>query len=83
MEDNLSTPSYTWGPAYKLGRILNKYIILECFGYADKSKKIADLLHGASRNMRNLLIRNLKSFKLIIKKQGDANKMIFDHTAQE
>jgi hypothetical protein len=51
-----------------MGKIVNKFMIIDIFGYAGKSKKVAQILFGANKNMRNLLIRNLKSFKIQIKK---------------
>ena len=56
---------------------------MDCLGFAGKSLKIAQLMHGTNRNLRKMLIRNFKSFKIIVKKQGVANLQIFDHTAQE
>jgi hypothetical protein len=72
-----------WGPVYSLGRLVSKFIIMDCLGFAGKSLKIAQLMHGANRNLRKMLIKNFKSFKIIVKKQGVGNLQIFDHTAQE
>jgi hypothetical protein len=68
-------------PAYEFGKIKNKYIILECLGYSGKSQRLARMLHGANRNLRGLLIKNLKAFIKISVKAGKASLALFDHTA--
>jgi hypothetical protein len=77
----VATSDPYYGPVYSLGRLVSKFIIMDCLGFAGKSLKITQLMHGTNRNLRKMLIRNFKSFKIIVNKQGVGNLQIFDHTA--
>jgi hypothetical protein len=46
-------------PVYQLGKIKNKYIIFDIFGYSiDDFTKISELLYSSSRQMRQMLKKN-------------------------
>ena len=47
------------GPKFKLGKITNKYLIIEIIAFArDKFDKIIDTFHSSSKKMRLLLKEN-------------------------
>jgi len=47
-------------PVYKLGKITNKYLIIEILAYSiEEFTFICEYLHSCSRSMRNLLKKNL------------------------
>jgi hypothetical protein len=47
------------GPKFKLGKINNKYLIIEIIAFArDRFDKIIDNLHSSSKQMRLLLKEN-------------------------
>ncbi len=48
---------------FSLGKIHNKYLIIEILSFADKSNKIYRLMFRANRNMRNLLVLNFRVFQ--------------------
>ena len=70
-------------PAYSLGKIHNKHLILEILGFCQKSKKLLQLMFHASKNMRHLLIKNFKIFKKINKYVIPSKINDFDNTAVE
>ncbi len=48
-------------PVYQLGKIKNKYIIIDILGYSiDEITEICKLLHSCSRQMRQMLKKNYK-----------------------
>ena len=56
------------GAAYRLGKVNNKYIIIDIVSYAGSSGELKSRLYRACRKMRLLLISNYKSI----------NSMTFD-----
>lgn len=64
--------------SYNIGKMKNKYLILEIFAYAYDLKKSGPMMFGTNRMLRVLMIRNLKAFSRIIRK-----KRIFDDFALE
>ncbi len=56
------------GAVYSLGKIHNKHLILEIFGYAGKQNKIYKLLFGTNKNLRRLVLSNYKVFQKLAKK---------------
>jgi hypothetical protein len=70
-------------PAYSLGKIYNKHLILEIIGYFKQSRKLLKLIFHANRNMRDLLIKHFRIFKKINKYVAQPKGNDFDHTAKE
>jgi hypothetical protein len=54
--------------AYTLGKIHNKHLILEIFGFAGKQNQIYKLLYGTNKNLRRLVLSNYKVFQKLAKK---------------
>ena len=52
---------------YRLGKVKNKYIILDIFFSAYLREKGQALLHTVSKNFRQLLKENLQVFKTLSK----------------
>ena len=46
---------------YKLGRVMNKYIILEIMAYADEFPQGVETLCGSSKTLRRLMITNMQA----------------------
>ncbi len=69
MESSIQSPvvAEKFVPAYSLGKIHNKHLILEILGYCEKSRKLLCIMFQSSRNMRELLIKNFRIFKVITK----------------
>jgi hypothetical protein len=56
------------GPKFKLGKITNKYLIIEIFAFAmDSFEKIIDNLHTSSKQMRLLLKENVSTILFMLK----------------
>ena len=51
---------------YKVGKLKNKYLILECLSYAYNAYPSATLLHSISHNLRILLNDNYQAFRNIM-----------------
>ena len=69
--------------AYTLGKIHNKHLILEIFGFAGKQNQIHKLLYGTNKNLRRLVLSNYKVFQKLSKKFIKPITNDFDQTAQE
>ena len=54
---------YQW----KLGKINNKYLILEIMGYSGSREKVSKKLFYTSKMLRVLIIRNRKAYLRIMK----------------
>jgi hypothetical protein len=55
-------------PVYKLGKITNKYLIIEILAYSiEEFTFICDYLHSCSRSMRNLLKKNFTVIRNMLK----------------
>ena len=62
MKDSLSQDA-----VYKLGKVTNKYLILEILSYIyEDLREICDHLHKTSTNMRQLLIFNYVPLKNLV-----------------
>ncbi len=81
--EHISNSEVKFRPAYSLGKIHNKHLILEIIGYFKQSRKLLKLMFHANRNMRNLLIKHFKIFKKINKYVAPPKGNDFDHTAIE
>lgn len=81
MESSQNTVVKKFIPAYSLGKIHNKHLILEILGYCEKSRKLLWLMFKSSRNMRELLIKNFKIFAVITKLTPKGPSNDFDNTA--
>ena len=76
MEESNTTPA-----TYSLGKIHNKHLILEIFGFAGNQKQISNLLFGTNKNLRRLVLKNYKVFQKLAKKCIKPITNDFDHTA--
>ena len=54
------------GAKYRLGKLKNKYLILEILSYSFHAGAAAKLLHDSSSNLRYLFTKNYEAFKNII-----------------
>ena len=55
------------GPKFQIGKIRNKYLIIEIFAFAlDSFDKIIENLHTLSKQMRLLLKQNFLSILLML-----------------
>ena len=55
------------GPRFKLGKVLNKYLIIEILAYAhDDYQQICQYLFSCSRSLRLLLTNTYNELKLIV-----------------
>ncbi len=55
------------GPIYKLGKIVNKYIILDILAYVfDDHADIGSYLYSSSKMLRRLLIQTYSSLKIML-----------------
>jgi hypothetical protein len=56
------------GPKFQIGKIRNKYLIIEIFAFAlDSFEKIIENLHTLSKQMRLLLNENLLTLLYMLK----------------
>ena len=55
------------GSVYKLGRLRNKYIILELLSYTYSKSRVLDLLYNSNKKLRKLLKTNMQAFVNIVK----------------
>ena len=67
---------------YSLGKLKNKYIIMEVLGFAGTSRKVGQLLYSSSHMFRILTIRNHLAFTKLVKR-APVNPFDFDQTAAE
>lgn len=81
--ERISNSEVKFIPAYSLGKIHNKHLILEIIGYFKQSRKLLKLIFHANRNMRDLLIKHFRIFKKINKYVAQPKGNDFDHTAIE
>ena len=56
-------------PKYTLGKIKNKYLIMEISAYALYDFEAFYLTYSASRMLRGLLLDNLSIFKNVVSKE--------------
>ena len=68
---------YKW----RLGRVRNKYLILEIMAYSGARNQSVQKIHKTSKMFRVLIIRNRQAFLKIVRKPQ--TKPDFDHTAME
>ena len=54
-------------PKFQLGKITNKYLIIEIFAFAlDSSDKIIDNFHSSSKQLRLLVKENLSTILFML-----------------
>jgi hypothetical protein len=46
------------GAKYTLGRVRNKYLIIEIFAFSGFLYEVIKIIHGGSRSLRNLILNN-------------------------
>ena len=55
------------GPKFQIGKIRNKYLIIEIFAFAlDSSDKIIDNFHSSSKQLRLLVKENLSTILFML-----------------
>jgi hypothetical protein len=70
-------------PVFTLGKIHNKYLIIEILAYLDVSERIYRLLFKTNWTMRELLFLNFHVFRNMVKQSTKIPRNDFDNTAAQ
>ena len=70
-------------PVFTLGKIHNKYLIIEILAFTDVSERIYKLMFKTNWNMRELLFLNFHVFRNMIKQSTKIPRNDFDTTAAQ
>ena len=70
-------------PVFTLGKLHNKYLIIEILAYTDISERIYRMLFKTNWNMRELLFLNFHVFSKLVKQSTKIPRNDFDNTAAQ
>jgi len=70
-------------PVFSLGKLHNKYLIIEILAYTDLSDRIYRLLFKTNWSMRELLFLNFHVFGKMVKQSTKIPRNDFDTTAAQ